>query len=495
MNAGFFIFIYSVLFAFLAWRRTEWAIGIILVSLPSYLIRFSIGAVPFTLLEVEILILSSCWVAKKITAARHPLPPGASILPLPKQYIIPILIFLISSTVATFVSPDLRAAAGIWKAYFFEPILFLIVFLNTITKEKIVPAMWMLTLSIVIPGIIAIYQKFTGSMIPNEFWAAEATRRVTSIYGYPNAIGLYFAPITAGIIAILVHKIQQYIKKTIPAAEEKTVWLKISLLSLVTVISLASIFFAKSRGALLGIAGALLFYALFWKDKRIIFATIIISVVLLISFISPITLSNPTTVSGGSSLEVRLDQWRETGEMLKDRPIYGAGLAGFQERVAPYHTKKHIEIYLYPHNIFLAFWSETGLAGLIAFLWIIFLFFKTSLRILHNEDNNISAQRLSAAEIPRLFLFMGQSRGTPNPDAASESQIPQKKISLSSRNQSHLPMAITGAMVALLAHGMIDVPYFKNDLAMLFWILIGLMIIQSKPAIKTQNNFVNQINP
>ena len=35
-------------------------------------------------------------------------------------------------------------------------------------------------------------------------------------------------------------------------------------------------------------------------------------------------------------------------------------------------------------------------------------------------------------------------------------------------------------MTVLLIHGLVDVPYFKNDLAVLFWIIIGLIIINKK---------------
>jgi hypothetical protein len=32
-------------------------------------------------------------------------------------------------------------------------------------------------------------------------------------------------------------------------------------------------------------------------------------------------------------------------------------------------------------------------------------------------------------------------------------------------------------MVALIIHGLFDAPYFKNDLAVLFWVLIGSVVV------------------
>ena len=47
-----------------------------------------------------------------------------------------------------------------------------------------------------------------------------------------------------------------------------------------------------------------------------------------------------------------------------------------------------------------------------------------------------------------------------------------------------LSTVLMASMIALLVHGLVDVPYFKNDLAVLFWLLIGMMIVVSK----TQNS-------
>lgn len=40
-----------------------------------------------------------------------------------------------------------------------------------------------------------------------------------------------------------------------------------------------------------------------------------------------------------------------------------------------------------------------------------------------------------------------------------------------------LTLASTCAMIALLVYGLVDVPYFKNDLAILFWIIVGIVIV------------------
>lgn len=433
------LIIYFLLFTTLCIRKKEWAIYWTILTLPTYLIRFQIADIPFTLLEGHILILFTVWLffhAKKSQLSSL----------LPQKLLPPLTLFLLAATISVFTAPDILAAAGIWKAYFIEPILFLIVFLNVIdSRDKIIRSFWFLGLSIVIPGLFAIYQKFTGVAIPVDLWVAPETRRVTSFYGYPNAIGLYFAPIVAGVTAIVLHKIHQLIKKTLPKKERPTIWYKIIGLGLLADLGFFSIYFASSRGALLGLAATLLFFALFWHGKRLLFAG---SILIGLLFISPPLykggVTNPTTVSGGSSLETRLALWRESTAMLVDRPITGAGLAGFQHHLAPYHEQSHIEIFLYPHNIILNFWSEIGLLGLLAFLWLVILFFKI---------NNVTMKQCN-------------------------------------NWQNHLPYALAGAMVTLLVHGLVDVPYFKNDLAMLFWILFGLTLALHQTTVQKSQNKV-----
>ena len=40
--------------------------------------------------------------------------------------------------------------------------------------------------------------------------------------------------------------------------------------------------------------------------------------------------------------------------------------------------------------------------------------------------------------------------------------------------------SLTAAMIVILIHGLVDTPYFKNDLAIIFWLIIGQEIILNK---------------
>jgi len=115
--------------------------------------------------------------------------------------------------------------------------------------------------------------------------------------------------------------------------------------------------------------------------------------------------------------------------VLEQRPILGAGLSGFQERVAPFYARTQTSAnFIDPHNIVLNFWVETGLLGLIAIAWIFVTAFRVSWLGWHRGDHDWRPYHLG----------------------------------------------VLLAMVAVVVHGMVDVPYFKNDLSLEFWTFIAI---------------------
>ena len=376
-----FLIPYYLLFAFISWRHLKWAVYLICLTLPAYLIRFQIGPVPMTVLEWEILILFIIFLIKNYgyLAMKQWNNETMTEKKWLHCFMISLLIFFLTSVVSIFVSSNLRSAAGIWKAYFLEPILFFVVFVSVVKKEDLKNVFKFLSLSVLLLSLVAVYQKFTGAFIDNSFWAAEATRRVTSVFPYPNASALFLAPIVVAMMGALVSKCQ-----SVKVSKDKKSLITYFLLLITLVAAAAAIYFTRSKGALLAILAGIIFYAIFFKGHRKFFIGILVVAfvtLLLYYFIAPANLANTlkgnATVTGGDSISTRLDMWSETWQMLKTRPILGAGLAGYQSAVAPFHQKSYIEVYLYPHNIFLNFWSEIGFFGLLAFLGIVIWFYKS----------------------------------------------------------------------------------------------------------------------
>jgi O-antigen ligase len=82
-----------------------------------------------------------------------------------------------------------------------------------------------------------------------------------------------------------------------------------------------------------------------------------------------------------------------------------------------------------PHNLYLAFLLQTGIIGFIGFILLLFWFFRAG--IMNHESGII----------------------------------------------------LMSVMVYILVHGLVDTTYWKNDLAVIFWLVIGLMVTIKKEPI------------
>lgn len=442
------LIVLSVLFLTLALFRLDWAVLVIIAGLPAYLIRFHILGLPLTFLEAMIMIAFGVWFFKNFIpnfkkhwqerAARHKYP-----------FSVEIILLLMISFIAMGVAGFSDSALGIWKAYFLEPILLFIIVFNVFKSKsdwlKVIDAF---TVSAAVVSLFALVQQITGAFIANPFWAAEETRRVVSFFGYPNAVGLYLAPLVLIITGRLI------------ALDQKNIIRKIAY-AFTIVISISAIYFAKSEGALIGLAAGFVVLGLFINKKTRI-ATLALLIIGLIGAYSYAPAKNllieKATLSDLSG-SIRKQQWKETLKMLNDgRFIAGAGLSNYQAAVKPYHQEglfynsdniadfdallrasakmrakywQPTEIYLYPHNIFLNFWSELGLAGALLFFWI---FIKA--------------------------IFLALKAGRP-----ARSQAPNR----------YLALGLAAALIAISVHGLVDVPYFKNDLSAMFWLILALI--------------------
>jgi O-antigen ligase len=140
--------------------------------------------------------------------------------------------------------------------------------------------------------------------------------------------------------------------------------------------------------------------------------------------------------------------WAETTEFLKAHPIAGAGLASYSQMIKPYRIDKWIEVFHHPHNIFLTMWVNIGLLGLFAFVWLLVWFFKSAIC-----PDARSGSRTSCRD--NLQSAINTERGT----------------------RDKPTIYIMTSMTIIIVMGLVDSPYIKNDLAILFWLLPALLII------------------
>lgn len=394
---------------YLSSRRPALALSLIVVTLPTFLISWRPLGLPINTLDVLLATGFIVWLVTHWDDVRE----------LAQSYrtqIILLLLWFIAASISLFFSPSPVDALGILKSYFILPIAFVLMLIASIKKkEDLQLFIGACAILVLYNALFAIAQKFfSGGLfglnpITNPYWAHPATFRATGLLQYPNALGLLIAP----LIPLLLGGI----------AVMKNIYQKIALAS-VALLGIVAIYLAASKGALLGIFVALVLFLLYYFKTH--FKAIVILSLVGAMLAAPYSDTIISRIGLSSySAQLRFTGWRETIALLQDNPIVGAGLAGFQTVVAPYHSTEFLEIFLYPHNILLNFWVELGIFGLFVFLALLYISLKKYRELLKTT----------------------------------------------SEHKADLLIAGLGAIIILIVHGMVDVPFFKNDLAILFLII------------------------
>lgn len=191
-----------------------------------------------------------------------------------------------------------------------------------------------------------------------------------------------------------------------------------------TIMAAASIM-TYSRGGWIAIIAGLVALAL-QQSKLSLRKWGIIGTIILLA-ISPLIATRLKQTFHDKSSSERLSLIDAAVDKLTTSPIMGNGLYGFRATLE--NSSYAGEVLNYPHNIVLNFWLEMGLFGLVSFLCL-------------------------------LFLAVRAHWSHP----------------------SHLSLAAGIFLLVTVVHGLVDVPYFKNDLSILFWFILSAAVINTLPA-------------
>lgn len=413
MNETVLALFLFVAFGAFASLRFSWAVAAVLFLLPSYAIRLSVWSVPTTVLEVLLVALVVVWVIRVRGNAWRAMRASS--------WRWPVLALLAVATVAVFVSPDRTSAFGYWKAYFVEPLLmFFLLISTTRTARGLRLLLVALGSSVAVVALVSLLQSvdLLPSLAP---WNAESPQRLTSVFAYPNAVGLFVAPLGAFFIGLALR------------AGKRSRAASLFLWGTVVASCLAASF-AVSRGALVALVLAVFvgFLMTRWRAVALAAGALFVLAVLLVP--STRTMVTKVVTGADTSTDVRLALWQGTLNLIEARPLFGAGLGGFPLLYADYKLAKHTEFLQYPHNILLNIWVELGILGVLVSAWLGFAAFR-------------SARALRTAS---SSLVRGVGLG------------------------------VLLALIALLAQGLVDVPYFKNDLAVQSWALLAILVIAGR---------------
>ena len=370
---------------------------------PAYVIRWHVGPLPTTLLEVAILATIAVFAVETIRQGspiewRGPLTA-------------PAVLFIIAGAISVIVAADHRAALGLYRAYFLEPAAFALILAaiaNTPRRAGLV------LLGFAAGGaVVAVSNAAVVLDAVRHHVLDLMTTPPVVIYQTANAVALYLIPLIAVAGAILLHGRGR--------AER---WLSGLFLAL----ALPACLLSFSRGGYLALAVLGVGLALSHRWAKVLVPGAIV-VLLAVSQVPLIRqrIAYELHPLPGNTLDFRIRIWGQTLRMLSHHLLFGIGLGNYQQAMGPYW--QDLTRVIYPHNIVLNFWATTGLLGLAAFAWL---------------------------AVRAFMLGWGGWRRHPAPWRPYD-------------------LGVILALVAMVVHGIVDVPFFKNDLSLEFWALLGIL--------------------
>lgn len=350
-----------------------------------------------------------------------------------KLQVLAVSLFLLSITIVTakivlHLNQGRAVPLGIWKGWFMAPATYFMMLISTFRTKTDLKRLIDITLGIIsITATVMLIQYATG--IFSDITSTYDMRLVWPYLDPLSGLGtsgnypaLFLSPfLCLGWISFIKSR----------NGLDRSYYLSVILVLIVT------IYLTKSYGSWLAVIGACSvasFFVTKGKTKWLLvpFCTILVLAGLYYDqkntekFQFGIDTSEELVISSGSE---RLNIWSVSLDLIKENPIWGVGPGQFQrafERQAPYSlgrdvSRKEINHALHSHNTFIMFWLSGGIFGILSFVLLLLVLI---------------------IPLPREWRWL-----------------------------------ILTPLLYYLFHGMIDVFYWKNDLAFSFWLFAGMSII------------------
>lgn len=405
----------------------QFLFALLVLIAPLYVWRFSIGGLPTNFLMIAnfaviglglLYILRDVKIkgyeqVKKLVFAKF------SEIGRPMQ--ISIGIFAIASIVSLFVFGINGEKLAQWIVLYAQPLAIFalvryFVLSNEQDSEKAIRYItWEMYFILGAAGFLAIFQYVTLLTLPMQWWGnANEPKRAIAFFAHANAYALFATPLLALLLPDFVEKVRG--KLTNSGFFCAAGWL----------LGVVGVFLSLSRGAWLGLLVAGAVYVVLSANKKLLvtFGVIVILLAGVVAVVPNLRYRVLLPFMGEKSSIARISLWKTAGSEIKDSPLLGKGVNGFSDNWYVYNTDAGLEHYNFPHNIFLNFWVDLGLFGMLSMVSILIL-------------------------------------------SAWRGYIGRKNV---------FKFGLLLFILALISHGLIDIPYLKNDLALIFWLILGLSL-------------------
>lgn len=230
----------------------------------------------------------------------------------------------------------------------------------------------------------------------------EALLRLAGIYENPNYVGMLLAitiPLTLGFLMIdmTIKKSHKYV------------------LSFFLIFQIIISLLSDSRSSFLSISiSSIILLIASPKSIKLIFTSIILLVTINIFLFLDITalvdlFLRPERIGTRDTI------WATGLNIISDNLLFGTGVDTFEQVYFSYAPSSFLEILFFssktnsvsphPHNLFLYFWAENGILGLISVIFFFYVFISISIKLFKkNYQNNLANKTMA---ISTLSILMG----------------------------------------------------------------------------------------
>jgi len=451
---------FLLIFAVLCWYRLPFAVALLPLALPYYLLQKTVvGAYAFSLTEITLVVCLvmallqllfrggkwEYWLSWR--TLRDRLGP----------FTIPILVFLAAATISIVTASEPHLALRAFRKEVFDPLVYFLLVLFCLRSRG---DLLRLLGALLATGLMVAFLSLAQYFIFRDQLVQETGNvlRVHAAYGSANDVGLLLDYVLPIGLALAVAKIPGMLKS----------WQFRALAIALCLPLILVLYLSQSHGAWLAIAAAALFIAVFsMRDRKTLLVGAILFVVAaglvfvvfhtrIISFL----LDSHVNAQGISTTTKRLYLWQTALKMIHDSPWFGYGMDNWlchysRNTICYIPGLKHYWILTnpvthaptglmdepdlsHPHNIFLHVWVSIGVFGLLAFIVLLVLFFWLFMRVLTHLRSTESGRTLQLQWIT---------------------------------------IGIGAAMFAALLQGQVDSSFLEQDLAFCFWTLLAALLL------------------
>jgi O-antigen ligase len=402
--------------------RLELGLALIAALAPFYTFPWRLFSKAFSMAEIVTLMTLASWAMHTIAARVGRTGEQAEAAPVSRRVQVlrgldlGVVLLVIVSVISPFFAEFQRVAWRELRLVILEPAAFYLM----LRSSKLDRTSWWRVLDFcVIGGVaVAVIGLVQYAMGINLITAEAGISRLRSVYGSPNNVGLYLGRVLPLLVATLLFAGNRRRRVTY---------------GLATLPVGAAILLSFSKGAIiLGVPASLLTIGIL-AGGRWLWASVAAVAVAGLAAIPLLQLPRFASLldtQGGSTL-FRLKLWRSTLTMIRDHPLLGVGLDNFLyayrgRYILP--TAWQEPDLSHPHNFLLDHMARLGMLGAAAGIWIQAAFWRITLPLRKLRD----------------------------PDGRA------------------LALGLMGAVVDMLAHGLVDHSFFLIDLAFAFFLILAL---------------------